>query len=92
MATKGGSESSEGARASSRTPLRRSVIDHHVELWALIDSTATEATSRYLGHAVALFGDEAEAREALADVLADEPGWREAFSMERVAAIELSPN
>ena len=63
-----------------------------IELWALIDSSTTTATNRRLGDAVELYLGEAEARNALAGVLNDEPGWREILTIRHVATIELSPS
>ena len=47
--------------------------------------------SRVLGDAVDVFLGEDKAREALAGVLEDEPGWVEILSVERVATVDVMP-
>jgi hypothetical protein len=69
----------------------KSVYCHHIDLWALIDSS-TRHIDELLGDAVDVFLGEEEARRTLAGVLADEPGWAEILSVRCVATVDVSPN
>ena len=63
-----------------------------MELWALLDSSTTDATNCALGDAVDVFLGEEEARHALAGILEDEPGWVEILTVQRVATADVSVN
>jgi hypothetical protein len=55
-----------------------------------VDHSSGEEINRLLGGAVDVFLSEEEAREALACVLDDEPGWCNLLTIELVGSIELS--
>lgn len=60
-----------------------------LRMWALADRSL--APTR-VGQTVGLYPTREEAEEALREVLADEPGWRDDLNVLELRIAELSPN
>jgi hypothetical protein len=54
--------------------------------------SSTPATDRLLGGVVEVYLGETEARQALTEILRDEPEWVEILRVERVATVDVAPN